>query len=649
MTSLPSASSIDTVSATLATNLSSTIVTGTLVETSPASNIYASADGAFVVQVVRITNKGSLAADDLTARVTSSQIDVTGALVDAVETTEQSLEFRTNALTNQGAQSPRKGALEYQLMGELWQPKRIGAAPEKTIQTYLCFATDTAGKDLKPLNCTLAPGIREDALEPVAGLSGINRPSAMVFPAGSTTHTYKIRILQLEAGQQPRAEVTQDAIINVYLGASEWVAVAELPAVRGKAASAKRRGFSMLLDFAADRQWHHTSAGSFFFSGPYYTHNAKFQYLTLGLPSDARLAFTVRTSKGTKFTQGSLPPAEVSQDLGFTGRLAAPAGQRDFLDPSDEGGKLVADLSFDDGGQLFRVAKTFAVKSRSVFWLATTDAPDSPGSPGPLYVPIVYRDNPAGEVTSDPDAAGTALLLREPTPWKDLFEKYLTVGGTLVSVGEGQHLDDGTFGGIQLPAGTVYAGFAAVEGGRTTTSGTDYGGGAALQLAPHGLWNLAISLKHCWTAMPSGPLPARAGPSVAATLAAVVTRPPGQGTVTGYEGLYVLEGALANNFTLGQSAGSVILTNEQLAPINDHLFSILPDSVMFLAPPFNGDINFFTQAYKDTQITAVNTWIAGGGLGPGFPVDIRVKATVFDLRWDSSEAKSDPRRTFPSP
>lgn len=107
MQDLPLESQLDTILATLTTDVPGTLgatelANVTLTETGVDTNIFASSDNNFSLELVRITTKGSTGRDDLTAIVNSTVLGVDSQAVDAIESDNTSLEFFTSMLTNNG-------------------------------------------------------------------------------------------------------------------------------------------------------------------------------------------------------------------------------------------------------------------------------------------------------------------------------------------------------------------------------------------------------------------------------------------------------------------------------------------------------------------------------------------------------------------
>ncbi len=97
--SFPSPARVDTMVASLTSNITDRKETDVrLTETGPDTWTFASRDRGFTVRLVRIAPRGARGRDDLTARVTSRALSVEGRLVDAVESSATSLEFRTDQL-----------------------------------------------------------------------------------------------------------------------------------------------------------------------------------------------------------------------------------------------------------------------------------------------------------------------------------------------------------------------------------------------------------------------------------------------------------------------------------------------------------------------------------------------------------------------
>lgn len=126
--SYTSPETIQSMSATLVSDVSSS--TGhlsegpvQLIETAVDSNRFESADGSFVVELNRITDRGSEGIDDFTAQVDNSLLEFSG-LIDAIESSPSSLEFRTDLLENQGV--PIREGNTIVIFGRLYRVGVIG-------------------------------------------------------------------------------------------------------------------------------------------------------------------------------------------------------------------------------------------------------------------------------------------------------------------------------------------------------------------------------------------------------------------------------------------------------------------------------------------------------------------------------------------
>jgi hypothetical protein len=104
MPSLPSTNSTMTINAALTTDVpgpTGATTTGIvpLNETGYGTNIFSNGDGSFSITINRITAKGNTAPNDFTATVVSNLLNV-NQMIDAVETGNGTLEFRTDRLHN---------------------------------------------------------------------------------------------------------------------------------------------------------------------------------------------------------------------------------------------------------------------------------------------------------------------------------------------------------------------------------------------------------------------------------------------------------------------------------------------------------------------------------------------------------------------
>lgn len=144
MTGLPTPSSVDTITASLTSNLKPGVVSDTLIETGSDTLVFKSGDGTFHIAVDRITANDAAARDDLTALVTSTSLGVDQAEVDALETGTATFEFRTDALANDGEPGAGAGAERALLIGSRWEPalKLKKGAPWP-------FSTDKVGVEVK--------------------------------------------------------------------------------------------------------------------------------------------------------------------------------------------------------------------------------------------------------------------------------------------------------------------------------------------------------------------------------------------------------------------------------------------------------------------------------------------------------------------
>ncbi len=124
MSALPATNVADTITVTVVSSLRPGLVeTGVLVETSVDSLVFARSDGELKMQIVRITDKDTTGADDLTAVLSSKALEISGSTVDAMETGAKSLVFRTDAISaSGGAAGTGGGASSYVAIGAIWVP-----------------------------------------------------------------------------------------------------------------------------------------------------------------------------------------------------------------------------------------------------------------------------------------------------------------------------------------------------------------------------------------------------------------------------------------------------------------------------------------------------------------------------------------------
>jgi hypothetical protein len=122
MAQLPHPNESDMMTATLVSNVRSGVVSDTLAETGNDTLVFESSDHAFRMTVDRITAKGAVAQDDLTAFVTSTQFGVSDVEINAIETGPNTLAFRTDALHNAGGPGMGPGAFNGLAVGNKWAP-----------------------------------------------------------------------------------------------------------------------------------------------------------------------------------------------------------------------------------------------------------------------------------------------------------------------------------------------------------------------------------------------------------------------------------------------------------------------------------------------------------------------------------------------
>ncbi|HJW30325.1 MAG TPA: hypothetical protein VJ508_13930 [Saprospiraceae bacterium] len=122
MTDLPDPGTVESINATLTSNLKTDTSSGVLTETSADSLVFENPDKSFSITFIRITSVGPSAKDDFTALVTSQTLQVSEAEVDAIETGVATLEFRTDALQNQGEPGKGPGAVRGLAIGQQWEP-----------------------------------------------------------------------------------------------------------------------------------------------------------------------------------------------------------------------------------------------------------------------------------------------------------------------------------------------------------------------------------------------------------------------------------------------------------------------------------------------------------------------------------------------
>ena len=133
MPQTPSADAVDTVTVTVASSLLPGVTdTGVLVETGTNSLTFERADGKLRVQFTRWTAGSSTNRADVTALVTSDALEAPGLMVDAIETSTNTLSFSTAALHNSGGPGSGPGATRYVAIGSLWVP--VCAVPLKNGQ-----------------------------------------------------------------------------------------------------------------------------------------------------------------------------------------------------------------------------------------------------------------------------------------------------------------------------------------------------------------------------------------------------------------------------------------------------------------------------------------------------------------------------------
>jgi len=112
---LPNANTIQTMQATLTSDVvgpNGDLTTGavTLTETGAATSDFKSADGKFEVRIDRITAKGAASPNDFTATVWSELLGVTSEGIDAVESGNGTLVFRTDLTHNDDQPPPTIGS-----------------------------------------------------------------------------------------------------------------------------------------------------------------------------------------------------------------------------------------------------------------------------------------------------------------------------------------------------------------------------------------------------------------------------------------------------------------------------------------------------------------------------------------------------------
>jgi len=124
MSALPATNVADTITVTVVSSLRPGLVeTGVLEETSIDSLVFARADGELKMQIVRMTDRDTTGADDLTAVLTSKALELSGSTVDAMETGAESLVFTTDAISaSGGAAGTGGGSSSYVAIGAIWVP-----------------------------------------------------------------------------------------------------------------------------------------------------------------------------------------------------------------------------------------------------------------------------------------------------------------------------------------------------------------------------------------------------------------------------------------------------------------------------------------------------------------------------------------------
>lgn len=155
---LPSDSTVDTIYTMLTSNLSAAWDEGMLTETEVDTNVFKNVQGTFTVAFERITDKGPIGRDDFTAVVSNTLLGVKDTRVDAIETTADSLEFRTDALSNQS--QPGTGPGAFKAIGQRWHPAMPDEETwnaDRRVWLYRLRGAERVHYDITFLQCLRAP------------------------------------------------------------------------------------------------------------------------------------------------------------------------------------------------------------------------------------------------------------------------------------------------------------------------------------------------------------------------------------------------------------------------------------------------------------------------------------------------------------